>query len=231
MEYMKAYKSVLVVFCAFMIVSDTVNAQLRLDYYYDQSGKYTKFSDWIPKQLHSWRPRTVEDYFLLYSLKLLYGQAEIERNIGYLKIALRKRFRHPSQALCKIENKEQYHKYRLLIFMHLNLMIMRSYLRIGSLYDKRHLYFYNLDFADELKGSFAIAESYYEKGLPYWKKARQYALRAGEYKFDLDLEPMESIRFDIQNGDLDYDKIIAKHISDVKEKQKVVADFLASVKK
>lgn len=203
----------------------------RYDYYFDQSGMYTKFSDWIPKQLHQWRPRNVEDFFLMYSLTPANDEASTRRNINFLKTALAVRFRHPNQALCKVETKEEYHKYRLLIFMHLNLMIMRSYLHIGSLYDKRHLYFYNLDFADQLKGSFAEAEKYYNEALPYWKKAREYAEKAGEYGFDLDLGPLESTRFEIQTGKLDFDKIISKHIANVQSKQKTVADFLDTVKK
>ena len=116
------------------------------------------------------------------------------------------------------------------MFMHINLMIMKSYLHIGSLYDKRHLYFYNLDFADELKASFAEAEKSYIEAFPYWKKAREYAEKAGAYNFDLDLGPMETTRFEIQTGKLDYDKIISKHIAAVKDKQKTVADFLSSTK-
>ena len=93
--------------------------------------------------------------------------------IHFLKTALLRRFRHPRNALAKTKTKEEYHKYRLLLFMHLNLKIMRSYLRLGSLFDKRHLYFYNLDFADELKESFKIAEFYYQQAVPYWKKIQR----------------------------------------------------------
>ena len=204
----------------------TAGAQLRLDYYYDQSGMYTKFSDWIPKRLHQWHPQHVEDFFLLYSLRAHYGEEELRRNIFFLKVALEKRFRHPSQALCKIETKEQYHKYRLLIHMHINLKIMRSYMRIGSQFDKRHLYFYNLDFADELKESFAIAEGFYKESIGYWKKAKKLALEAGQYDFEIDMGPLESIRYEIETGEIDFDYIIARHLSRLAEKQKTVADFL-----
>lgn len=209
----------------------SLSAQLRLDYYYDQSEMYTKFSDWIPKRLHQWNPQNVEDFFLLYSLRMIYGEEELRRNIFFLKIALEKRFRHPSQALCKIETKEQYHKYRLLIFMHLNLKIMRSYLRIGSLYDKRHLYFYNLDFADELKESFAVAEGFYKEAIPYWQKAKEYALKAGVYNFELDMGSLESIRYEISTGEIDFNKYIGEHLARVREKQNAVNDFLAQMNK
>lgn len=208
---------------------NNARAEIRLDYYYDQSEMYTKFSDWIPKQLHQWHPEYVEDFFLLYSLKAIYGEEELRRNIYFLKTALERRFRHPSQALCKIETKEEYHKYRLLIFMHLNLHIMRSYLKIGAQYDKRHLYFYNLDFADELQESFDIAEAFYKHAIPYWKTAKSLALQAGRYGFELDLGLLETIRYDIERGELDYDKIIQNHLERLAQKQKTVADFLAEM--
>lgn len=211
------------------LFASSIAANMRLDYYYDQSGMYTKFSDWIPKRLHQWQPRNVEDFFLLYSLRTLYGEEELRRNIFFLKIALQKRFRHPQQALCKIENKPQYHKYRLLIFMHINLRIMRSYMRIASLYDKRHLYFYNLDFADELKESFAIAEGFYRESLTYWFEAKKLALEASRYNFLIDMGTLESIRHDIEKGEMDYAVFTGKHLERLKQKQKAVDDFLAQM--
>jgi len=215
----------------FILSYSAIHPQLRLDYYYDQSGMYTKFSDWIPKRLHQWQPRNVEDFFLLYSLKQYYNTEELRRNIFFLKIALQKRFRHPRNALCKIRTKEEYHKYRLLIFMHIHLKIMRSYLRLGSLYDKRHLYFYNLDFADELKESFFFVVGFYKEALPYWNKARIYASKSSKYSFTLDLGTLESIRFDIMKGDINFGKYTARHLARVRQKKKSVNDFLKKMKK
>ncbi|MES0491312.1 MAG: hypothetical protein ABUK01_15065 [Leptospirales bacterium] len=210
----------------FLVITGGLFAQLRLDYYYDQSGMYTKFSDWIPKRLHQWQPTHVEDFFLMYSLKSLYGEESLRRNIYFLKIAIRSRFRHPSRALCKIETKEEYHKYRLMMHMHINLKIMRAYMRIGSLYDKRHLYFYNLDFSDDLKESFAIAEGFYKEAFPYWKKAKSLAQKASKYDFEMDLGPIESIRYEIVTGEINFDKIIRDHLRRLHKKQKTVENFL-----
>ena len=205
-------------------------AQLRLDYYYDQSEMFTKFSDWIPKRLHQWYPKHVEDFFLLYSLKQLYKQEEVRRNIYFLKLALTKHFRHPQQALIQINTPEEYHKYRLLIFMHINLKIMRSYLTLGSLFDKRHLYFYNLDFSKELKESFTVAEGFYKEAIPYWKKSQKYAEEASKYGFELNLDTLESIRHEIMIKDIDFDTYIQNHINRVQEKQKTVAQYIGSKK-
>ena len=216
--------------CTWIMATTCVFSQLRLDYYYDNSEMYTKFSDWIPKRLHKWHPKHVEDFFLLYSLKQLYGEQELLRNIYFLKTALVRRFRHPRNALVLTETKKEYHKYRLLLFMHLNLKIMRSYLRLGSLFDKRHLYFYNLDFADELKESFKIAEFYYKQAIPYWKKSKEYSDKASIYTFELDLDTLESISHDIQTKEINFNQYIKKHLSDLKQKQDTVETFLESMK-
>ncbi len=210
-----------------LILTSSAGAQLRLDYYYDQSEMYTKFSDWIPKRLHQWHPVYVEDFFLLYTLQNYYNTQDIKRNIYFLEIALTRKFRHPSQALCKIQNEEEYHKYRLLMFMHINLKIMRSYLRMGSKFDKRHLYFYNLDFADDLKKSFAVAEFYYNKSSPYWQKAKEYAAQASVYPFELDMGSLESIRHEIMTGDIDFGIYTENHLRRLKQKQNAVENFLA----
>lgn len=217
----------LYLFILYAILILPVNAQLRLDYYYDQSEMYTKFSDWIPKKLHQWHPTHVEDFFLLYSLRSYYNTQELKRNIFFLETGLKKRFRHPSQALCKITSKPEYHKYRLLIFMHMNLKIMRSYLRIGSKFDKRHLYFYNLDFADDLKKSFAVAQYYYEKSIPYWEKAQKYAAQASVYPFELDMGTLESIRHEIMTGEIDFGLYTRNHLKRLKQKREAVDDFLS----
>lgn len=216
------------IYLLLLCIPISIFANLRLDYYYDQSEMYTKFSNWIPKRLHQWQPKHVEDFFLLYSLKQGYNTEELHRNIFFLKIALEKRFRHPSQALCKITQPKEYHKYRLLLFMHIHLKIMRSYLRLGSLFDKRHLYFYNLDFSDELEQSFQIAEHYYRSAIPYWKKARNYAIKINQYKsLHINLPMLESIQYDVLNHkDMNFGKFIAQHLRKLELKQKMVNSFL-----
>ena len=130
--------------------------ELRLNYYYDRTGRWVKFSDWIPFQQKKYSPRFFEDYYELYGLSQGYRVAQLKENIYFLFLAQSAPFRHPRNSLCKIETEEQFHKYRNLMFMQAHLMIMRMYLRLGSLFDKRHLYFHDLDFADDLEISFLI---------------------------------------------------------------------------
>ncbi len=45
------------------------------------------------------------------------------------------------EALIKIESEEEYSKYRNLMFMHINMLIMRDHMKIAARYDKRRIYF------------------------------------------------------------------------------------------
>lgn len=202
------------------------HGELKLNYYYDRTGRWVKFSDWIPFLQKKFQPLFFEDYYRLYGLPIGYNTAEIKENIYFLYAARAVKFRHPRNSLCKIETEEQFHKYRLLMFMQVNLLIMRNYLRLGSLYDKRHLYFHDLDVADDLEVSFLIARTYYKEAEKYWKLARQYAHEADRHRFEIDLPQIESTRFKIVTGELDFRRIIDRHLVRVESKLGVVADFL-----
>ena len=201
------------------------SVDLDYNYEYEKNSSYTKFSDWIPYKLHKWEPKFLEDYYQLYGLKLHYDVNELRRNIFFLKLALKKRFRHPNNALCKITTEETYYKYRLLMFMQINLQIMRSYMRIASKYDKRHLYFYNLDFAYDLNRSFKISEAFYKQAIPYWEKAKDYAMRASSLKSELDLGTIESNRYQIEKQKLNFGKIIQNHLLKLEKKQSTIQAY------
>ena len=108
----------------------------------------------------------------------------------------------------------------------MNLQIMRAYMRIASLYDKRHVYFQNLDYAYDLKKSFKVAEGFYKEAIPYWKKAEDLAKKADAIKDEIDLGTMESERFEIVNGKLNFANIINDHLSRLSKKQQTVEEYL-----
>ncbi|MDX1958215.1 MAG: hypothetical protein SFU98_06560 [Leptospiraceae bacterium] len=199
---------------------------LNHDYEYEKGGLKTKFSDWVPYKLHKWNPKFLEDFYELYALDLHHKEDDLKKNIYFLKVGLASKFRHPRNALCEIKSEEQYYKYRLLVTMHMNLQIMRSYMRIASLYDKRHLYFQNLDFAHELKNSFAIAKTNYKEALPFWKQAKEDAFKANKLKKELDLGTLESESFEIVKGKLNFEVIIADHLERLEKKQLAVEKYL-----
>jgi hypothetical protein len=207
-------------------IESDLQLNLNYDYEYEKEGMKTKFSDWVPYKLHKFNPKFLEDFYELYGLKLHYGEEELKKDIYFLKVGLASRFRHPKNALCEIKSEEHYLKYRLLLTMHLNLQIMRAYMRIASLYDKRYLYFQNLDFAFELKNSFKVANGHYKEGLVYWKIAKENAIKANKSKKELDLGTLESEGFEIVQGKLNYEVIIEDHLSNLDKKAKSVDKFL-----
>jgi len=223
----------LLIFFLFPIIlgSYPVESDYRLNLDMDsesesKSGLKTKFSEWVPYKLNKFQPKFLEDYYELYGLNLHYGENDLRKDIYFLKIGLASRFRHPRNALCEIKDEESYYKYRLLLTMHLNLQIMRAYMRIGSLFDKRFVYFQNLDFAHDLKKSFNVARGFYKEAVPYWKVARENAMKASKIPKDINLGTLESERYEIEQGKLNFEFIIDDHLERLDKKQKMVEEYL-----
>lgn len=205
-----------------LLVFQAYGEDYQYQYFNEDKEKYVPFSDYIPRvRLHyKTVPHYVEDFYRLYGMKQYYNENSLRMNIMRLKEALTRRFRHPSEALVKVESAKEYEKYRKLMFMHINLLIMRNYLKIGTRYDKQKLYFYSEPFAEEIADSLNTAEQYYREAVPYWKKAKKLAEEASRIKLTTDLGAMESERYSIATGDLDYDKIIGNHLKRIGEKRK-----------
>ncbi len=192
----------------------------------------TPFSDHIPRvRLHyDTVPHYLEDYYLLYGLKQNYNEDTLRKNIDRLKSALNSKFRHPSMALIKIESEQEYLKYRLLMFMHINLLIMRSQLSIGARYDMRKLNFYNFDRAKDINESLTMADKYYADAIPYWTSAIEYAKKASSIKINTDLGFIEGERYSIVKGELDFGKIIAGYRKNIAQKKQKLSAVTASGK-
>ena len=197
--------------------------------YFSEKKKYTPFSDWIPKvRLHFYTvPHYVEDYYLLYGLKQYYNENTLRRNIDRLSTALQCKFRHPSEALIQVTSEEEYLKYRNLMFMHINMLLLRDHLKIAARYDKRNIYFYSADFAKDIRDSLDIAERYYNDALPYWREALKYAQKASEIKITTDMGTVETERFNIVKGNTDFERIIGKHISKLKKNRLKLDSMIA----
>ncbi len=202
------------------------------DYFSKDKKKYVPFSDYIPKVRMHYQtvPHYLEDYYLLYGMKQYYNENSLRMNIERLKTAMNCRFRHPSQALVKIESEEEYKKYRYLMFMHINMIIMRNYLKIGARYDKRKIYFYNLDFAREINESLQIADRMYSDAMPYWEKAREFASQASSIKITTDMGFIESERYSIIKGEVDYTKIINDYREAIRAKREKLDTAINAVK-
>jgi len=198
--------------------------------YFSEKNEYVPFSDYIPKvRMHYYTvPHYLEDYYLLFGMKLYYNENSLRKNIEMLKTSLNSKFRHPSQALVKVDTEDEYLKYRKLMFMHINLMIMRNYLKIGSRYDKKNIKFYDATFAKDINDSLDIARKMYQEAIPYWEEAKKHANESSKIKITTKLSNIETERYKIITGDLDFKKIITFHITSVNKKQEKLKNFIAA---
>jgi hypothetical protein len=158
-----------------------------------------------------------EQYYRLYHQHFYYYPEDSAENIYYLGMALRSDFANPLNALARIEDEKQWEKYRYLFYMHVNLLIVDSYLKMGSKYDKQEAYFYNYPWKYANLESLDAAESYYELALEFWRKAREWSLKASDNKFAWmyleDIQFWEDENYRIQEGDLDYEAVISRELS------------------
>ena len=216
---------ILVIFSSTGLYSEDYQYQ-----YFSEKNEYVPFSDYIPKvRMHYYTvPHSLEDYYLLFGMKLYYNENSLRKNIDMLKAGLNSKFRHPSEALVTVDTEEEYLKYRKLMFMHINLMIMRNYLKIGARYDKRNIKFYDATFAKDINDSLDIARKMYQEAIPYWEEAKKHANESSRIKITTKLSNIESERFKIITGDLDFKKIINVHITGVNKKQEKLKNFIAS---
>jgi hypothetical protein len=230
---MKIYSHIIYA-TALALVAVSQTAVYGEDYqyqYFTEEKKYTPFSDYIPRSRLHYKtvPHFLEDYYLLYTMRQHYNENTLRKNIERLKTALQCKFRHPSQALTRIDSEEEYLKYRNLMFMHINMLLLRDHLKIAARYDMRRVKFYHRDFADDIRKSLDIAEQYYRDALPYWEQARLYASRASEIRITTDLGTIESQRYSIVTGATDFGKIIAGHLEKI-EKNRARLDTAMSDK-
>ncbi len=223
----------LLLICVISLQGMAASEDYQYQYFNNEKDKYVPFSDYIPKiRLHYLTvPHYLEDFYQLYGMKQYYNENSLRKNIERLKTALNCRFRHPSEALVKIESAEEYMKYRRLMFMHINILIMRNYMSVAARYDKQKIAFHSSPFAREIKESFDIAEGLYKEAIPYWETARKYASDASEVRITTDLGFIESERFSIMSGDLDYGKIINDHLKKLVLKRNKLNTAVASAGK
>lgn len=195
---------------------------------YQEKG-YTKFSDFIAKYKADKQYRYVEDYLELYRFNLPMTEANMLKNIANLRHALTLRFRSPYQSLCSIADETDYHKYRLLVSMHIQILITRNFLRLGALYDKRFVHFHDIAFADDLLASLKTAKLFYEQSSSHWQQAARLAIEASKIRRDLDLGTMESQRYDIIRRELDLGRMRKIYLYRLDKKIKRVEEMIAQI--
>lgn len=182
----------------------------------------------IPVNTHAHRIKYVEGFYKLYVESFYDYSHDVNRNIYYLKAALGVPFSNPLYAIAEIENELEWEKYRYLMYMHINLKITDSFLKLANSLDKQKAYFYNAPWKDSNLKSLDEAELYYKEALKYWVDAMEWSEKASDEKFMFlyleDIQFFEDESVDIQSGELNYRSIIEKHLTRL---QKVREDFEA----
>ncbi len=167
-----------------------------------------------------------EDYYKLFHVHYQQYPDDVMENIYWLEKAVQADFCNPLYAGVKIDNEDDWEKYRYLFMMHINLKLIEQHLRLGRTYDKKTAKFYDAPWKDLYIENLKKAKSCYEAGLHYWQEAKLWAEKAnvGKFKFLFltDIQNWEDERERVGNGNLDYDKILNREISRV---QKVIDDF------
>lgn len=165
-----------------------------------------------------------EQYYRMAHRHLYMSPERAAENIWYLEKALRADFANPLNALARIRTPQEWERYRYLFRMHVSLRLIENYLILANAFDKQAAYFFNFPWRRENLRSLEKAEAWYRAALPYWDEALRWA--------DLvDTTPeahLEEIRFwidqreRIKTGELDYAKIIGRHLDRVR---RVRAEF------
>jgi len=164
--------------------------------------------------------------FYLYALNLYYTNPNLERNIRFMQWALKAPFDNQVRSLALIENEQDFRRYKALFRMHVNLLIIDSYLKLATRFDKQHVYYFNLWYAEELKESFTIARYFYQISFNYWEEARKHAESAENIPGRINIDSWEDEQYLIQTGELNYSLIIDEHLQKLEQRLETVEAYL-----
>ena len=158
-----------------------------------------------------------EDWYKLYHVHYQQYPDDCIENIYWLEKAAQADFCNPQFCDIKITTEKEWEKYRYLFQMHINLKLIEQHLRLGRTYDKKCIYFYDAPWKDEYLRNMEKALSCYKAGLYYWQEAKLWYEKSNAPSFNFlfitEKQNWEDERERIQNGDLDYEKMLKREIS------------------
>jgi len=190
-----------------------------------QSISYSDMRDFGYKPMHQ-KIHYKEDFYRLYNEWLYSDPDSISRNIYFLEMALVVPFDHPIRALTPITNDVQYERYKNLLMMHICSLLTKGYIDYGYLYMKEHIYFFNREYKKDYLDGYDIAEYYFSHAKNYWDKTVGYASSAGNIKgVKTDMLYIEDELFRIQNGSLDYYKVVDNLLDRISNNRKILSSF------
>lgn len=167
-----------------------------------------------------------EDYYKLFHVHYQQYPDDVMENIYWLEKAVQADFCNPLYAGVKINDENDWEKYRYLFMMHINLKLIEQHMRLGRVYDKQVAHFYDAPWKEQYLENLKKAKSCYEAGLTYWQEAKLWAEKAntGKFKFLFltDIQNWEDERERIGTGNLDYEKILNRELARL---NKVIDDF------
>lgn len=167
--------------------------------------------------IFAYKIKYVEGFYSLYVENFYKYPEDVNRNIYYLKAALDSDFRNPLYAIATIKDKNQWEKYRYLMYTHINLKLVDSYIQLASVLDKHEALFYNEPWKEYNIKSLNQAELYYKEAEKHWVDAVEWSNLAAKDEFMFlfinELNFFEDESYMIQSGELNYRKIIEKHLT------------------
>jgi hypothetical protein len=158
-----------------------------------------------------------EEYYRLYHIHYQQYPDDVIENIYWLEKAVEADFCNPQFALAKIENEDDWEKYRYLFMMHINLKLIEQHLRLGRTWDKEVAHFYDAPWKEEYLRDLEKAELSYRAGFYYWEEAKKWGEKAnvGRFRFLFltDVQAWEDERERIVTGKLNYEKMLTRELT------------------
>lgn len=158
-----------------------------------------------------------EDWYKLYHIHYQQYPDDCIENIYWLEKAAQADFCNPQFADIKITTEKQWEKYRYLFQMHINLKLIEQHLRLGRIYDKKCIYFYDAPWKDEYLNNMQKALDCYKAGLYYWQEAKIWCEKSNASSFNFlfitGKQAWEDERERIVTGELNYEKMLTREIN------------------
>lgn len=153
-----------------------------------------------------------EDYYKLFHVHYQQYPDDVMENIYWLEQAVKADFCNPLYANAKIDDETQWEKYRYLFMMHLNLKLIEQHLRLGRVYDRKSVRFYDAPWKEIYIENLNKTLSCYQAGLYYWQEAKLWAEKAGTGSFRFltltEIQNWEDEKERIKTGELNYQKML-----------------------
>ena len=182
----------------------------------------------LASPLQAYKILYAEQWYKLVHLHLYQDADRAMENIRYLEEALKADFANPLNAMAKISNKTQWERYRYLFYTQVNLNLVEQHIVLAKNFDRMFAYFYNYPWKSANLKSLEQAEKVYEFAKYYWGKAKEWSAKANDSRFQFlylpEIQFWTDQSFRIQTGDLDYEQILNKHLTRLRQ---VRADFEA----